>query len=374
MSLFIPTKIKVGYQKRNDTYTKKLAYVIYYDTRGKLRKETSWNSWRDASLPIDDYDNSPISGFKINRNVGETRSHWDVRRAYIRVLDPRGFEVEISLANFIHILEHCNCNEKELSGEFVYAWDDTELVLLSSNSPDYKELKQKTETLLEDKYLRGTDLIVGHTYATIDGDEYVYLGKFPEWKYNVSLYSFPFKIDACEYKYEEKDKVPKSYQTKPKFWFKELKYGSIFPMSSITRKFYSCTSKKVHPKLDEFKEKLSTMEEFAGVDFDALEYHMWSRDAFKEYVERVKSSWRGIVFGTNYFAKSQPVEMTFSRVASNAKLPEYKCSRIEFLADNETGYGWGDCLDVDTIYDTYKPYYIQSYLLNGKEFRKYLIN
>ena len=35
MSIYIPEKIKVGYQNRNDTYTKKLAYVIYYDEKGK---------------------------------------------------------------------------------------------------------------------------------------------------------------------------------------------------------------------------------------------------------------------------------------------------------------------------------------------------
>ena len=47
MSIYIPKKIKVGYQNRYDTYTKKLAYVIYYDEKNKLRKETSWNNWRD---------------------------------------------------------------------------------------------------------------------------------------------------------------------------------------------------------------------------------------------------------------------------------------------------------------------------------------
>ena len=30
-NIFIPQKINVGYQNRSDTYTGKLAYVIYYD-------------------------------------------------------------------------------------------------------------------------------------------------------------------------------------------------------------------------------------------------------------------------------------------------------------------------------------------------------
>ena len=33
--IFIPKKINVGFQNRKDTYTGKLAYVIYYDEDGK---------------------------------------------------------------------------------------------------------------------------------------------------------------------------------------------------------------------------------------------------------------------------------------------------------------------------------------------------
>ncbi len=38
-NIFIPKKLKVGYQYRDDTFTGKLAYVIYYDEKNKLRKE-----------------------------------------------------------------------------------------------------------------------------------------------------------------------------------------------------------------------------------------------------------------------------------------------------------------------------------------------
>lgn len=44
--LFIPNKCKVGYNKRTDTYSGKLGYVIAHD--GKVwRKENSWESWRE---------------------------------------------------------------------------------------------------------------------------------------------------------------------------------------------------------------------------------------------------------------------------------------------------------------------------------------
>ena len=60
--LYIPDKIKVGYQKREGTYTGKLAYVIYYDEKGKLRKEASWNSWRKHDIEPQEFDNIPTEG------------------------------------------------------------------------------------------------------------------------------------------------------------------------------------------------------------------------------------------------------------------------------------------------------------------------
>ena len=69
-NIFIPKKINVGFQNRDDTYTGKLAYVIYYDEKGKLRKEKSWNSWRDQNIPNEEFDNVPISGFVLNKRAG----------------------------------------------------------------------------------------------------------------------------------------------------------------------------------------------------------------------------------------------------------------------------------------------------------------
>ena len=54
-TIFIPKKIKVGFNERSDTYTKKLGYVIYHD--GKIwRKEPSWDSWRVHVLNTQEYE------------------------------------------------------------------------------------------------------------------------------------------------------------------------------------------------------------------------------------------------------------------------------------------------------------------------------
>ena len=55
--LFIPERINVGYQKRQGTYTGKLAYVIYWDKKGTLRKERSWKSWCHDDIEKTPFDN-----------------------------------------------------------------------------------------------------------------------------------------------------------------------------------------------------------------------------------------------------------------------------------------------------------------------------
>ena len=50
--LYIPQVLKVGFQKRQDTYTGKLSYIIYRDDKKVWRKEKSWDGWCDKKLPL----------------------------------------------------------------------------------------------------------------------------------------------------------------------------------------------------------------------------------------------------------------------------------------------------------------------------------
>ena len=166
--LYIPEKIKVGYQNRKGTYSGKLAYVIYYDDKGKLRKEPSWSNWRDESIEPDDFDNEPTGGFVLNKKVGDYKSSWDVRHAWCRVYDPRGFEFEISIENLLFILENCNSIKgKGLEGEFVYGWDGADLVLIPVDSADYRKFCEIKKEREEAEYITGSKLIAGYTYENI---------------------------------------------------------------------------------------------------------------------------------------------------------------------------------------------------------------
>lgn len=177
--LYIPKKINVGYQERNDTYTGKLAYVIYWDDKGVLRKENSWNSWRNEKLSNNEIDNTPTEGFVLNKGVGGQRMSygWNARNEYIRVFDPRGFEFEISVMNLLFILQECTSTKgKGLEGEFIYSWNGTELILLPVNCEEYKTSVKHTS--LQGKKVTKSDMNIGCTYTHKDGNNLTYLGRF----------------------------------------------------------------------------------------------------------------------------------------------------------------------------------------------------
>lgn len=178
MQLMVPEKIKVGFDKRPDTYNGNLAYVIYYDQKGVLRKETSWEGWRDKTIPPIDLDNVPTSGFVLNKGVGGARQSygWNARNEYIRIFDPRGFEFEISLPNLLFILNECNCNKgKGLEGEFVYAWQGNSLILLPVKTSDYKNSMEFTK--LKTCSVKVKELALGGVYLTKSQETLIYLGK-----------------------------------------------------------------------------------------------------------------------------------------------------------------------------------------------------
>lgn len=195
--LLIPEKLRVGFQKREDTYTKKLAYVIYYGPDGKLRKETSWKGWchipgervskwnknivendTEVDLTPFDVDNKPHSGFVLNKGV-QRYGYWGGGRNMVRVYDDRGIEFEITIDNLMFILMTTNCHKRGLEGEFVYAWgghQNKNLILLPVGCEEYQE--SLAFTGMQDKKITKADLVPGCAYTRKDMTQMIYLGQF----------------------------------------------------------------------------------------------------------------------------------------------------------------------------------------------------
>lgn len=180
--LLIPETLKVGFQNRTDTYSGKLGYVVYFDQTGKLRKEASWEGWRDKKIDPVEPKNEPTEGFVLNKKVGGVSrySHsWDQRIEKCRVYDPRGWEFEITIPNLLFILQECtSIKGKGLDGQFVYGWAGKELVLLPITCSEYKESQKFTK--LQAQKISAKTLIIGATYHTKQQTDLLYLGRH-EW-------------------------------------------------------------------------------------------------------------------------------------------------------------------------------------------------
>lgn len=247
-NLFLPKKIKVGFQKRSDTYTKKLAYIIYYDNANELRKESSWENWRDKNIKPKDIDNVPTSGFVLNKNVGGRKSGWDYRQSYIRIYDPRGFEFEITISNLLFILEYNSCIKgKGLEGEYVYTWNGTELFLMPINSDVYEKIIEYNKKLESPLELKANDLQPGYTYLDKKNQKYVYLERHERYDYD----------NQNEGKY---------------YWFAHLydNYVYIESFKNIKNKFIEVVSTDIPDDYDKMKKKLKNEEAYKGrkVDFE----------------------------------------------------------------------------------------------------------
>ena len=187
-NVFVAPKIKVGFQKRSDTFTGQLAYIIYYDEKGKLRKEKSWEGWRDKKITPQEFDNAPMDGFTLNKDVKRYSGEWfSSHRTMIRVHDPRGFEFEVTTENLIGILMHTDCLRRGLIGQFVYAWVGPELVLLPTNSEEYQAAAKYTTGL--SKKVGAKNLVPGVSYKTKREGDVIYIGRFNWYEYAGKRYS-----------------------------------------------------------------------------------------------------------------------------------------------------------------------------------------
>ena len=416
-NIFIPKKIKVGFQTRNDTYTKKLAYVIYYDQSNKLRKEASWNGWRDGKIEPEDYDNEPISGFVFNKKVGGVEeSYYDVRKTYVRVFDPRGFEFEITVPNLLYILENTSSIKgKGLEGEFVYGWDGKELVLIPVESPDYKQISEYNNIIHNNQSIKAKDLIVGATYLTKDNQEKIYMGKF-------DYYSYGYRwLENGEYKYSKHyDDVPaerENYRYSSKiqhdyidylygkyFWFASKYYDSewingqyvtkdtyrwVFEQykSMSSNKFITCINDKCTEEYAEIYEAMDHCSSFSPRDYDNPKYIPYIFEEFKEYAEKQEGRYSGNLYRCNTYFFSDghyKYEIHFNDKTNLWSVSQYNIydhsknnddfyNRFEFKNVEFKGYySWQNKVErqiipmtIEELYKKLKPCYKEIYLKNG---------
>lgn len=402
INIFIPTKINVGYQNRNDTYTGKLAYVIYFDEKGKLRKETSWQNWRDKDIDNDIFDNEPIEGFVLNKKVGGVEeSYYDVRKTYVRVYDPRGFEFEITIPNLLWILENCTSTKgKGLEGQFIYGWDGKELVLVPIDSPDYQEISDKNKIIHNNQFVKAKDLTIGATYENLSGEKYVYMGKFDKYEqqtnrfYSRSRWSSFIQQEGWESPINEEWLEDKAYgysyyrfKTVCKgkhFFFIRLgnpnakyyseKENAIWSFKTVTRKFSGCINNKCHDDYIEFMNMLEHDSSYSGINYSASKILDLPYENFYKLIQNLMNT---AGYGTNVGIIDDEGYLNDTKVYYNSKdkILYYKKEEVNGV-DWYGGKKYKEtevCFDTNSIEELYKslhPVYGERYLENGNLFER----
>jgi len=169
-------KYYVGFQKNryNTSETQRLLGFITPktgansdgDSAFKKRKSTV-DSWREKDIAPREIDNTPQHGFQIV----DTATRYSTSNKLFRVLDPRGFELEISSENLFDIIKECGIVRGLITDPMLWARHTQKPYLISGNSEAYKE------------YLKGPkkpiDMIPGTFFKHLGANIiYRYEGKF----------------------------------------------------------------------------------------------------------------------------------------------------------------------------------------------------
>jgi hypothetical protein len=132
------------------------------------------DNWRSKDIDPITFPNDPVSGFKVSRSV--KRTGWNGGNVVIRVEDPRGFELEISVANFLKLIENNTLENGEIMAECVWGRDGGANYLLATNSDPYIQAVANTER--KSKKVSTKDVKPGYKVKLQNGDEFRLLGTF----------------------------------------------------------------------------------------------------------------------------------------------------------------------------------------------------
>lgn len=392
-NIFIPKKIKVGFQERDSTYTKKLAYVIYYDLQNKLRKEASWQSWRNKKIEPKDFENIPTSGFVLNKKVGDYVSDWNHRQAYVRVYDPRDFEFEITIENLLYILENANSIKgKGLEGEFIYGWNGKELVLIPIESPDYKEINKYNNILVNKEFVKPKELKIGATYLDKSNVEMIYMGTFD---YYDCAYQDVTTKETFE-TYKEWTKHRDENRMKTKSWinsynyvydFKYKKQRMVFAYSSnengrycfdfypsISKKFIAIVDENCVGNYSEIFEQLERNKYISPIDDTKDKYIPHTFESFVASVTP-RYAWQSqLIYTSNlieYVIKlnSEKSNLYIAR-PNNSEIENITRCEIFEEKNHYSGRVHTCKIPIPTtleeLFEILQPYYKEVYLKNGK--------
>ncbi len=182
--IYIPDELYVNFFNQPLYVTNNKGNVIIsnftYKADSKLKFEKSFNRSHDKNnFKIKTIKNDLISGFTINKSKNKYNLINTWMNSDILISDPRDINFYITQKNLMNILLHHDVHDGVIQGELRYGFSDKNIILISPKDSDYNQYI--TVSSLNFGKIKKTDLSPGCLYITKQGQEYLYLGKYPYW-------------------------------------------------------------------------------------------------------------------------------------------------------------------------------------------------
>lgn len=200
-SIKIPAKVYVGFQGRRSQDEVPLGFMTPYaeDKAGQKRRDTVDN-WAKGYYGSEKtfnsvmLENKPMIGFKVGRSIRRSGGWNGSGASYVRVEDPRGFELEITIENLVMCMSDNHIQDGEIVAECVWGREGNRNILLPTNSEPYKASVATTEKISKKLSLR--DIKPGDTIKFLTGETAQYFGSL-----------FPLYVDNYHYGRSEPRKL-----------------------------------------------------------------------------------------------------------------------------------------------------------------------
>lgn len=177
MTIKIFPQLYVGLKDQSQT-SSPLGFAAPYENNAASRKrQETIDGWCGVRYGKPNphakiIDNALVDGFEVTDDI--KRIYWGGGNVVWRVLDPRGFELEISSANLMALLKTTTLNQGRIEGKCIWGRDGATNVLLHADSEPYQE-SLKSYSTANEKTAAG---IAPGTRVTVrNGDSLIYLGR-----------------------------------------------------------------------------------------------------------------------------------------------------------------------------------------------------
>lgn len=176
-----------------------LAFLTYdtHDAASKKRIDTVKNWY--GSKKMCNLDNPPLSGFTFVDVISRCRT----KNKLMRVFDPRGFIVEVSIDILLEIMQSATIKNGVIQEKCFWARKGAENILIPENTPLHEQYLSET-VYAKAANISTKNLKVGGLYINKDGKKYFYLGKLvlKVDEENTSSTAFTKYSDLVKNKYE----------------------------------------------------------------------------------------------------------------------------------------------------------------------------